>query len=83
MGCNCGKGKAKPLNNLDSSDHLSLASDTYKSIISQKTTSEMDEVDKMEIIRVYMSLYPNQKLQPTLENAIHYVTEAHYKYTSK
>lgn len=83
MGCNCGKGKATPLNNLNSRDHLSLASETYKSLISLKSIEELDDYEISEIKRVYMSLYPNQKLQPTLENAIQYVTEAHFRYISK
>jgi hypothetical protein len=81
MGCNCGK-KPKPLNNLKSNDHLKLASDMYLEIINKKTVEEYTDFDKEDIIKVYMSLYPNQKVKPTLDNAVYYITQAHQQYKS-
>lgn len=81
MGCNCGK-KPKPLNNLNSKDHLKLASDTFKNIIEIKPMEEYTDLDVMEILSVYKSLYPNQKMKPTLEVAIEQLREAHNRYKS-
>jgi hypothetical protein len=82
MGCNCKHGRATKLNNLDSIDHLKLASETYTNIISQKSVEEMDEFDTHEIISVYTQLFPNQKIKPTIEQAIGQLTIAHERYTS-
>lgn len=82
MGCNC-KGKKQRLNNLDSYDHLVLASETFLSLVQGKDISQMDEIDKSMIIKTYMSLYPNQKMQPTIEQAIVSLEEAHKKYITK
>jgi hypothetical protein len=83
MGCNCGKGKKQVLNNLNSKDHLRLASETFKTIIEQRTIEEYTDFDKIEIMGVYKSLYPNQRVEPTLSNAVHYITDAHNRYISK
>ena len=81
--CNCKHGKATKLNNLDSKDHLKLASQTYLNIVKVKTIEEMDDFDKQDVISVYMSLYPNQKIKPTLEQAVVQLENAHVRYTSK
>jgi hypothetical protein len=54
----------------------------YLEIISKKTVEEYTDFDKEDIIKVYMSLYPNQKVKPTLDNAIYYITQAHQQYKS-
>ena len=81
--CNCKHGKATKLNNLDSKDHLRLASETYLNIIRVKPIDEMDEFDKKEIINTYMSLYPNQKIKPTLEQAVGQLKNVHERYIQK
>lgn len=81
--CGCKHGKGKKLNNLDSKDHLKLASETYLNIVKVKTIEEMDDFDKQDVINVYMSLYPNQKIKPTLEQAVVQLENAHVRYTSK
>lgn len=80
MGCNCKGGK---LNNLDSLDHLKLASDVYNSVVLGKDLLQLDEFDQMEIFSTYAQLYPNQKIKPTLEQAIGQLKEAHERYTQK
>jgi hypothetical protein len=80
MGCHCKGGK---LNNLDSLDHLKLASDVYNSVVLGKDLSQLDEFDQMEIFSTYAQLYPNQKIKPTLEQAIGQLKEAHERYTQK
>jgi hypothetical protein len=80
MGCRCKGGK---LNNLDSLDHLKLASDVYNSVVLGKDLSQLDEFDQMEIFSTYAQLYPNQKIKPTLEQAIGQLKEAHERYTQK
>lgn len=80
--CKCGK-RAKTLNNLDSVDHLKLASDVYVNLISKKTKEEYDDFDKQEVIATYKQLFPNQKMEVTLDQAIYSVSEAHSRYISK
>jgi hypothetical protein len=80
MGCRCKGGK---LNNLDSLDHLKLASDVYNSVVLGKDLLQLDEFDQMEIFSTYAQLYPNQKIKPTLEQAIGQLKEAHERYTQK
>jgi hypothetical protein len=80
MGCRCKGGK---LNNLDSLDHLKLASDVYNSVVVGKDLLQLDEFDQMEIFSTYAQLYPNQKIKPTLEQAIGQLKEAHERYTQK
>ena len=82
MGCNCGK-RAKALNNLDSVDHLKLASDVYVNLISKKIKEEYDNFDNQEVISTYKQLFPNQRMEVTLDQAIYSVTEAHNRYISK
>jgi predicted nucleic acid-binding protein len=40
MGCNCKSGKSKPLNNLQSVDHMNLAREVYNTVITQKEIEE-------------------------------------------
>jgi hypothetical protein len=82
MPCNCGK-RPKKLNNLDSLDHLKLASDVYVNLISKKTKEEYDDFDKQEVIATYKQLFPNQRMEVTLDQAIYSVSEAHSRFISK
>jgi len=82
MGCNCGK-KPKKLNNLDSMDHLMFASEIYSDIVLNKPREEWDQIDEKQLINGYMTLYPNQKINPSLDVAIQYLREAHQKYISQ
>lgn len=69
MGCNCKRGKGT-LNNLNSPDHIQSAQEVYNRIISVKTIEDLDDLDKVEIMGVYASLYPNSNGTPSIENAI-------------
>jgi len=80
MGCRCKGGK---LNNLDSLDHLKLASEVYRSSVVGKDLSDIDEFDQVEIFSTYAGLYPNQKIKPTLEQAIGQLKQADERYTQK
>lgn len=81
--CGCKHGKATKLNNLDSKDHLKLASETYVNLISSKSLDQYDEFDKQDIFTVHSSLYPNQKIKPTLDQAIVQIKHAHERFISK
>lgn len=69
MGCSCKRGKGT-INNLSSPDHIQIAKDVFNSIISQKTIEELTDLDKVEIMGAYATLYPNASGTPSLENAI-------------
>ena len=60
-----------------------MASDVYKSVVVGKDLSDMDEFDQVEIFSTYAQLYPNQKIKPTLEQAIGQLKEADERYTQK
>ena len=67
--CNCKRGKGT-LNNLNSPDHIQSAKEVFNRIISVKTIQDLDDLDKVEIMGVYSSLYPNSNGTPSVENAI-------------
>lgn len=83
MGCGCKHGKATKLNNIDSVDHLKLASEVYQTVVLSKEVNEYDEFDQYEIFSTYSQLYPNQKIKPTLDQAIGQLKFAHEQYQSK
>lgn len=71
MGCNCGKkGKSQVMNNLDNVDIINYAKQIYENIILPNTTGEYSDLDKIEIIGGYSSLYPNASTIPSLNDAI-------------
>lgn len=87
MGCNCKGGKAKKLNNLDSTDHLNLAKEVVDRIITPKSFAELDEFDWMEIYTTWEQLYPYASNKPSKEQCIvdiqNAVAQLHLKYTNK
>ena len=68
--CNCQGGKKQVINNLDSPDHVGLAKDVFKSIISGKDVTTFNQLDLIEISNAYLSLYPNVKGTPTVDEMI-------------
>ena len=70
MGCNCKGGKARVINNLNSSDHIDLAKGVQTRIILSKDRDAYSEEDKMDIMYAYKELYPNSSGIPNLDNAV-------------
>lgn len=71
--CNCKKGTKRVVNNLDSPDHIQIAQDVYARVISSGDISTYTELDIVEIMGAYASLYPNSSTQPSLEDAINQI----------
>jgi hypothetical protein len=72
--CNCkGKGKSQVMNNLDNVDVINYAKQIYQNIILPNTTGEYSDLDKIEIIGAYSSLYPNAKTTPSVADAIEHI----------
>ena len=82
MSCNCKGKRPTRLNNIDSVDHLIMASEVYVNHIEGKDINDLSEDDVFIILQTYKSLYPNQKMEVTLEQALISVGEAHQKYIS-
>lgn len=68
--CNCKSGKAKPLNNLNSAEHLLIAKDVWDNIITPNDNREFTDLDVAMIYNAYNAIYPNASMIPTLEDAI-------------
>ena len=76
MGCNCKGGGAKQITNrLDSPDHIQYAKDVFNRVFSPNETKEFNDLDKVEIMQAYASLYPNSSQTPTLDDAIAKIKE--------
>ena len=83
MGCNCKGGKAQVINNLQSEDHILMAREIKERIIDQKAPGMFDEIETREVIGAFHSLYPNAKITPTIENAIHNINHAIQNYRKR
>jgi hypothetical protein len=81
MGCKCGHGKATKLNNLDSLDHLKLAFEVEKNTLNNKELDQYDDFDIQEIFSVYNQLFPNQRIKPTLDQAVGQLRIASERYS--
>jgi hypothetical protein len=76
MGCNCKGGGAKQITNrLDSPDHIQYGKDVYNRVVLPNETKEFSDLDKVEIMGAYASLYPNSSVTPTLDDAISKIKE--------
>lgn len=73
MGCNCKKGTKRVVNNLDNVDYINIAQDVYNRVISSGDISTYTELDIVEIMGAYASLYPNSSSTPSLEEAINQI----------
>ena len=67
---NCKKGRKQVVNNLDSPDHVNNAREVFRTIILDKGISDFTDYDKIEINMAYLSLYPNVKGEPTIEEMV-------------
>ena len=76
MGCNCKGGKKQVTNNLDSPDHIQVGKNVFNSIISQKTIEDLNDLDKIEIMSAYGTLYPNSSATPSIEDAVNQIKTA-------
>ncbi len=74
--CNCKGGKKQIVNRLDSPDHIQIGKDVFNSIISQKTIEDLTDLDKIEIINAYSTLYPNSSAIPSITDAINQIKMA-------
>ncbi len=61
------------MNNLDNVDVINYAKQIYQNIILPNTTGEYSDLDKIEIIGAYSSLYPNAKTTPSIADAIEHI----------
>jgi hypothetical protein len=76
MGCNCKKSGAKQIvNNLNSPDHIAYAQEVYNRVILSGDMSTYTDIDKVEIIGAYATLYPSSSQTPTVEDAINKIRE--------
>ena len=74
--CNCKGGKKQITNNLDSPDHIQVGKNVFNSIISQKTIEDLNDLDKIEIMGAYATLYPNSSATPSIGDAINQIKTA-------
>ena len=70
MSCNCKGGRKQIINNLNSPDHIGYAKEVYNRVITGEPTQEFTDVDKVEIIGAYATLYPSSSQTPSIEEAI-------------
>jgi hypothetical protein len=76
MGCNCKGGRKQITNNLDSPDHIQVGKNVFDSIISKKTIEDLNDLDKIEIMSAYGTLYPNSSATPSVEDAVNQIKTA-------
>jgi hypothetical protein len=75
MSCGC-KKKKQVLNNISSREHIEIAKEVNTRVILGSGISNYTELDKIEIMGVYSSLYPNSSGTPSLEDAIKQIQQA-------
>jgi hypothetical protein len=69
--CNCKKGgKAQVMNNVDSVDHITYSKEIYDRIVLPNTTGEYDDLEKVELMLAFSTLYPNASQSPSIPDAI-------------
>ena len=73
MGCNCKKGTKQVINNVYNVDVVNYAKEIYERILLSKTIDELNDVDKVEVMGAYASLYPSSSVTPTMEDAINQI----------
>lgn len=72
MGCNC-KNKQQVINNVYNTNIHNYAKEIYERVVVPNTTGEYNDMDKIEIMEGYASLYPSSSQTPTLEDAINQI----------
>jgi hypothetical protein len=82
--CNCGKkGKSQSMNNIDSVSHVDYAREIYELVVLSNTTGEYSDLDKIQIIGAFSTLYPNASTTPTVADAIEQIRIGIELYDSK
>ena len=76
MGCNCKGGKKQVVNNLDDPNHIENAKNIVETIISVKEIQDLTDLDKIEIMGAYSTLYPNSSATPSIGDAINQIKTA-------
>lgn len=79
MGCNCGK-KAQVINNLKSNEHLQIAFDVYRDVVSKKSVEEYDELDIKQVKYAFYSIYPNVKIDVSAQHAAENIKTIYTQY---
>lgn len=67
--CNC-KRKPQILNYEDSRDHINLIESTFRDIFSTSTVDTLNDLDKIQLVSLYKSIYPNSSADPSPESAV-------------
>lgn len=71
MSCNCKKsGKSAVLNNLNSPTHIEFAREIYQRVVTPNENGEYSDLDKIEIVSAFSTLYPNASTIPSIEHCI-------------
>jgi hypothetical protein len=78
MGCNC-KRRTQVLNYEDSKDHINL----IQSTIGEMDSENLTDLDKIELMSVFKSIYPNAKIEPEPSNILTTLEGVLTKYYSK
>lgn len=85
--CNCKRGKKQIVNNLDSVDHIGYAKEVYNRVITGQPDQVFNDLEKVEIIGAYATLYPSSSATPSIEEAIKQIKQGielfDVKYTRK
>jgi hypothetical protein len=76
MGCNCKGGRARVLNNLNSSDHINLAKEIQERVIKSKDIDNYSDEDRMDVMYAFKELYPNASNIPSMNNAVDMINHA-------
>lgn len=80
MGCNC-KRRTQVLNYEDSKDHINLIESTFKDIFPDGMIEDLSDLDKVQLVSLYKSIYPNSKGEPQpldVVNILQGVVEKYY-----
>jgi hypothetical protein len=53
-----------------------VGKDVYNSLISKKMIEDLNDLDKIEIMSAYGTLYPNSSATPSVEDAVNQIKTA-------
>jgi hypothetical protein len=64
------------MNNLNSPSHIEYGKEVFNRVILPNQTKEFNDLDKVEIMGAYASLYPHSSVTPSIEDAVSKIKEA-------